>query len=413
MDHLSEQETKQSEQSEKSVDSSEASHDDVSISVSKSASAPDSDSVSVSVSSGDELIDKLMTSIKQKAQNSTLASCVGLIDDPICDEHKQAVENHQESPFRTKAIRNALYNYGILEFVDTINCDVINKNDLYDCHEKAYIDMLFKCAKSQQPVVLPLPSREATMESGKSVRSIIVSVASAITAVKTVCKTLNSSIPLTANEKVIKRMFCNIRPPGHHADHSEETGHSKGSGFCFINNIAVAAIYALNKYPDTIKKVLIFDWDLHHGDGTENIFKNNPNVMYVSFHRGGEGDDAFYPFTGTQHFNDLKNVVNFPIAQDETAESYMDKFNNEFLPLAYEFKPDLVMISAGFDSHKDDLYGELPLDYIHFHQMTKSLVKLANDCASKRLVSLLEGGYYEEPLGTSVAVHMATMIDEL
>lgn len=139
--------------------------------------------------------------------------------------------------------------------------------------------------------------------------------------------------------------------------------------------------------------------------------QNDPNVMYMSFHRGGNSsNDYFYPGTGTEFKNELGNVYNFPIGVCESVESYMQKFN-QALEIAYKFKPDLVMISAGFDSHKDDLYHALPLDYEHFHEMTKGLAKLSDTCANGRLVSVLEGGYTLPVLYKCVVVHIATMID--
>jgi acetoin utilization deacetylase AcuC-like enzyme len=351
-----------------------------------------------------KLIDKLLKSIKSKPK----INIVGFIDDPSCDKHELIMPDHQESPNRTKIIRNAMVKYGLQDLIVMSGSLSVREANLTTTHNKKYFDTIMDCARKNIPIEVPSPSYEISMKDINSLESIMAAVGSVMGAVDTVCGKYT-----VANEKKnryttdrIRKVFCNVRPPGHHA-HID-----KGSGFCFFNNVAIGANFALQKYKKNIKKVLIFDWDLHHGDGTEDIFKTNPNVMYVSFHRGGTSrKDMFYPGTGLEHKNKLGNIINFPIASNETIESYMDKFNNEFLPLAQNFKPDLVMISAGFDSHKDDLYHQLPLDYIHFHLMTKSLMKLADTYSEGRLVSVLEGGYTLEVLYKSVIVHVATMID--
>jgi acetoin utilization deacetylase AcuC-like enzyme len=351
-----------------------------------------------------EILETLLKSIKSKEK----INFVCYVDDPGCDKHVLVTPQHPESPYRTKVIRIALKEYGLIPLMERVGSIDLKKSDMHLCHDENYIETIINCGRQNKPVTVPSPSQEISMTNIGSLEAIFAAAASAIGAVDAVCaryeadpKNKNLS---RYNSKYVRKIFCNIRPPGHHAHHR------KGAGFCFVNNVAVAAKYAMRKY-SFIKKVLIFDWDLHHGDGTEDIFKNDPNIMYASFHRGGkEGEDRFYPGTGLEN-NELGNVFNFPIGKTETVESYMDKFNNEFLPKAYDFKPDLVLISAGFDSHKDDSYHELPLDYIHFHEMTKALMKLADTTAHERLVSVLEGGYKVTVLSKCVGVHIATMID--
>lgn len=354
------------------------------------------------VDRGKELIAKLLKSIRAKKK----INLVGYVDDPSCDKHMLIATDHQESPKRTKVIRKALTMYGFNDLMERTGSISVLKSDLTAVHDKDYVENVFTCGRYNKPVSLPPPSTETSMRSIDSLEAVLAASASVMGAVDTVCgKYEIENKDGKYNSKRIRKVFCNVRPPGHHA-HVK-----KGAGFCFMNNVVIGAKFAMTKYKSFVKKVLIFDWDLHHGDGTEDIVKNDPNIMYVSFHRGGtEEKDQFYPYTGTQYKNELGNVYNFPIGVTETIESYMAKFN-QIMEIAYQFAPDMVMISAGFDSHKDDLYHALPLDYEHFHEMTKALAKLADTCSNGRLVSVLEGGYTLGVLYRSVLVHIATMID--
>jgi acetoin utilization deacetylase AcuC-like enzyme len=362
---------------------------------------------------GEYLFVKLIQTLESNIKNNKKINFVGYVDDLACDKHHLIVPDHQESPDRTRTIRDAIVKNKLNDYMLKIDSADLKSVDLTQTHDKKYVKTVTTNGQMNRPTTLPYPSTEVTMSDKGSYDAIMAAAASAISGVDAVCSEQIIDGVLNYDEHKltryraadIRKVFCNIRPPGHHAHHN------RGTGFCFMNNVAIAANHALTKHSDVIKKVLIFDWDLHHGDGTEDIFgEKNPNVMYVSFHRGGSGKDRFYPGTGTKPINRMGNVYNFPIGVDETVESYMHKFHNEFLPLAYRFKPDLVMISAGFDSHKDDLYHQLPLDYIHFHEMTKSLMKLADECAGGRLVSVLEGGYTLSVLYRCIVVHLATMI---
>ena len=263
-----------------------------------------------------------------------------------------SIKNIKNRP-NVQKIREFLAQIGLDKLLYLIGSTSVTKQDLFKTHDKEYVEMIINFRRKNKPIVIPEPSREISMTNIGSLNSIFAAVGSVFAAIDTVCGGCKiESDRNLYNSKQITKVFCNVRPPGHHAHHR------KGAGFCFLNNVALGATIALNKYPTTIKKVLIFDWDLHHGDGTEDIFHGNPNVMYASFHRGGEhGLDKFYPGTGASEISQWKNIFNFPIGYNESTDvqSYMNKFNNKFLPKAYEFNPDLVMISAGFDSHKDDL----------------------------------------------------------
>lgn len=308
---------------------------------------------------------------------------VGLIDNKDCDLHINCHDKHQESPNRTKTIREYLKNLnGLVEIVD-LELEITD-DDILTVHTDKHLDDVKKACKGKSIMV---HCSDVYVSGDNSMKSVIAAIKGVFTATDTV---LNP-------KSTIKQVFCNVRPPGHHACDQ------RSSGFCVFNNVALGVMRALKN--KNVNKVLIFDWDLHHGDGTQKIFESNSNVMYCSFHRG----PPFYPNSG--HKNETgkyNNILNFPLESDVTSGEYLRLFADEFLPRAREFKPDLVFISCGFDSHKDDLYKELPLDSNEYSYMTRCLMDLTPD---KKIVSVLEGGYTLDVLGKSVLNHVNTMID--
>nr|HMT09598.1 histone deacetylase [Pyrinomonadaceae bacterium] len=195
--------------------------------------------------------------------------------------------------------------------------------------------------------------------------------------------------------------FCAVRPPGHHATTNESMG------FCFVNNVAVAARYAQNKYKE-IDRVAILDWDVHHGNGTQGIFYDDPSVYFLSMHQY-----PWYPGTGTRgetgHGRGLGSTMNVPVKANTNAAEHVRMFEAAIEDISRRFRPDLIMISAGFDAHVTDPLGQLNLDDEDFRSMTNTLKDWANDTCSGRIVSCLEGGYNLNTLGTTVKNH----IDEL
>ncbi|MBI4115094.1 MAG: histone deacetylase [Candidatus Omnitrophica bacterium] len=196
--------------------------------------------------------------------------------------------------------------------------------------------------------------------------------------------------------------FGLIRPPGHHAERDLSLG------FCLFNNVAIGARYAQKIYK--IKKVLIVDWDVHHGNGTQHCFEGDPSVFYFSAH-----EYPYYPGTGHSWEKGTGDgygtVLNIPIPGGTSDKAYLQTFRETFLPLAYHFKPDFIMISAGFDAHKDDPLASLDLTENAYREMTLELKKLAKDSAQERIVSALEGGYNLEALARSVEAHLRALME--
>ncbi len=211
---------------------------------------------------------------------------------------------------------------------------------------------------------------------------------------------------LTAIDEVIqgnvKNAFCAIRPPGHHALKDE------AMGFCLFNNVAIAARYIQKKYG--LSKVLIVDWDVHHGNGTQDAFYDDPTVLYFSVHRS-----PFYPGTGYEDEKGkgkgLGYTINVNMKVGSGDASYKKVFDDILKPKAIEFNPDFVLISAGFDAHKDDPLGGMNITTDGYAKMTKVVKDIAEKCCNGRLVSVLEGGYSLSGLAESVDSHISTLMD--
>ena len=198
--------------------------------------------------------------------------------------------------------------------------------------------------------------------------------------------------------KDIKNAFCAVRPPGHHAEKN------KAMGFCIYNNVAVGANYLIDKYK--LKKVAIIDFDVHHGNGTQDIFYDNEKVLYISTHQY-----PYYPGSGT---NDEKgkhnNILNIPLPAGTASEEYLNAY--EFvLKKIKEFKPEFILLSAGFDAHKDDPLAQLQLESKDFYSITKRTLELSKQYCDGKVVSILEGGYDLLALQESTEMHVKALLE--
>ena len=198
--------------------------------------------------------------------------------------------------------------------------------------------------------------------------------------------------------KDFKNAFCAVRPPGHHAEKN------KAMGFCIYNNVAVGANYLINKYK--LNKIAIIDFDVHHGNGTQDIFYDNEKVLYISTHQY-----PYYPGSGT---NDEKgkhnNILNIPLPAGTTSEEYLNAY--EFvLNKIKEFKPEFILLSAGFDAHKDDPLAQLQLESKDFYSITKRTLELSKQYCDGKVVSILEGGYDLQALQESTEMHVKALLE--
>ena len=198
--------------------------------------------------------------------------------------------------------------------------------------------------------------------------------------------------------KEFKNAFCCVRPPGHHAEKE------KAMGFCIYNNVAVGANYLIEKYK--YKKIAIIDFDVHHGNGTQDIFYNNKNVLYISTHQY-----PYYPGSGSEKENGkFNNILNIPLSAGTTAEQYLNAYEH-VLNKIQEFKPEFILFSAGFDAHMDDPLAQLRLSSEDFYIITKRTLEISKPFCNGNVVSILEGGYDLRALQKSTQRHVDALIE--
>ena len=198
--------------------------------------------------------------------------------------------------------------------------------------------------------------------------------------------------------KEFKNAFCAVRPPGHHAEKN------KAMGFCIYNNVAVGANYLINKYK--LNKIAIIDFDVHHGNGTQDIFYDNEKVLYISTHQY-----PFYPGSGTEkEIGKYNNILNIPLPAGTTSEEYLNAY--EFvLKKISKFKPEFILLSAGFDAHKDDPLAQFQLESKDFYKITKRTLELSKLYCDGKVVSILEGGYDLLALKESTEMHVKALLE--
>ncbi len=218
---------------------------------------------------------------------------------------------------------------------------------------------------------------------------------------------LSAGAGLTAVDQIIAgqldNAFTTVRPPGHHA----EKDHAMG--FCLFNNVAVAARYAINKHG--LNRIFIFDWDVHHGNGTQHSFYSDPSVYYSSTHQY-----PFYPGTGdddeTGTGDGLGTTLNFPLDPFCGDPAYLDIVENKLIPEIQSYRPDLIIISAGFDAHENDPLAQMRVSADGYGKMTAMILKVAEEVCGGRLLSMLEGGYDHTALAESVHEHVNVLLGD-
>ena len=202
----------------------------------------------------------------------------------------------------------------------------------------------------------------------------------------------------SVQNKEFKNVFCPVRPPGHHAEKD------KAMGFCIYNNVAVGAHYLIDKYK--FNKIAIIDFDVHHGNGTQDIFYDNEKVLYISTHQY-----PFYPGTGANNEKGKHdNIFNIPLPAGTNSEEYMNAYEHVLKKLK-EFKPEFLLFSAGFDAHQDDPLAQFKLKSKDFYDITKITLKVINKSINNKVVSILEGGYDLNALKESSEYHLKALIE--
>ncbi len=242
--------------------------------------------------------------------------------------------------------------------------------------------------------------KEARPEDGETVRidaDTVMSSGSWQAAMRAVGAGLRAVDAVMDKSSGVRNVFCQVRPPGHHAEAR------RPMGFCLFNSIAIAAHYARKKHG--AERVAVVDFDVHHGNGTQDIFWSDKNLFYGSTHQM-----PLYPGSGDLSERGAGNIWNAPLRPNDGGDQFRDAFESRILPALNDFAPDLILISAGFDAHKDDPLANLRLVEPDFGWATEALMKAAERHANGRIVSMLEGGYDLDALGRSVAVHVTKLM---
>jgi len=294
---------------------------------------------------------------------------------------------HPECPSRLSAILAALEQEDFFQNLQPVTRRVDPTDWIRKNHSDTYIDRLKKaCLNNERYIDTP--------DSAISSNSYNVA-----------CRAV--ALGLAACDMIMSRQsdngFCALRPPGHHAEYD------KSMGFCLFNNIAIACRYLQQKHG--LKRILILDWDVHHGNGTQHSFERSNSVFYCSLH---QHHASLYPGTGRPNEIGLNAgrgyTMNLALAPGAGDDDCLEMFSRIFMPKAKEFAPDFVLISAGFDGHRNDPLAGLNLTEKSYNQMTNQIKNLAENCCNGRLLSFLEGGYDLETLGSCVAGHIRKLL---
>jgi acetoin utilization deacetylase AcuC-like enzyme len=297
-----------------------------------------------------------------------------------CLRHEMG-PGHPEKPDRLNAVNEHVRQSGLLGELRMLEAPLAEPDDIKRVHKSAYVDLIFDNAP-----------REGYVQLDPDTAMNPYSLAAARRA---------AGAGLLAIDEVMSRRvqnaFCAVRPCGHHATTS------RPMGFCIFNNIGVAAAYAVET--QGLERVAIVDFDVHHGNGTEDMFSApdwQESVIMAGFFQ-----HPFYPGSGTDH--PAPNMFNVPLAAGSDGTAARQAFERTSLPALDEFKPQMILISAGFDAHRDDLLGGLKLVEDDYAWMTRELMKVAARHAEGRIVSMLEGGYNLEALGRSAVAHVTEL----
>lgn len=286
-------------------------------------------------------------------------------------------EDHPEHPGRLEAIASLLERPAYGDRLVALGARAAKKKDLLRVHTAAHVDRLAETAGTRVPLY-PDPDTYVTADSWDAARYAAGSTVSAVASVL---------------EREVDAAFVFPRPPGHHAE-ADRT-----SGFCLLNNVAIAAAHAIDERG--LERVLVLDWDVHHGNGTQHVFYDRRDVLYMSLHQF-----PYFPGTGAatevgtaegRGFN-----VNVPLPPGRGDRDYLAVFREVFLPIARAYRPELVLVSAGFDPYYLDPLGGMKVTTEGFGRMARMMVELAEETAKGRIAFVLEGGYHLEGLRDSV-----------
>jgi len=309
----------------------------------------------------------------------------GFLSDDIYLEH-QPGPGHPERPDRLQAIVGHLQSTGLLADLHPIGPQSIEREWLERIHTPAYLDLARTEIENEGRRELSTGDTAV----GERTHAVALQAAGGVlAATAAVCN------------GTVENAFCAVRPPGHHATRN------RGMGFCVFNNVAAAARYAQAEFG--LERILIVDWDVHHGNGTQDIFYEDPTVLYFSTHQW-----PFYPGTGAATATGLGagegTTINVPLPAGSGDNALLAAFTEQLIPAATAFAPDLVLISAGFDARIGDLIGGCRVTDAGFTELTAIVQGIARESARGRIVSVLEGGYALDGLALATGAHLGQLM---
>ncbi len=300
------------------------------------------------------------------------------ITHPDCARHEMG-PHHPECPERLSAIQDHLLVKGLLDYMLPHEAPLATEEQLGRAHSVLYVKEILAASPTEGYHALDPDTNMNPFTVPAALRAAGAAV-------------LATDLVIGGE---VATAFCNVRPPGHHAEHAE------AMGFCFFNNVAVGMRHALDVHG--LERVALIDFDVHHGNGSENIFKGDERVLMCSIFEKG-----LYPFTGENAYG--PNMINVGLPSRSGGEKFREAVLEHWVPALNAFKPQMIFISAGFDAHREDDMGNLGFVEADYAWVTQQLMAVAKAHAKGRVVSCLEGGYVMSPLARSAAAHIKVLI---
>lgn len=304
---------------------------------------------------------------------------IAFITHPDCLLHDMG-DRHPEQPARLTVIEDALSRSGLDSVLRKYLAPLATRDQLSRVHDVKYIDQIFQLSPQENLISLDLDTSMNPYTLTAALRAAGATV---------------SGVDLVMAGEV-KAAFCNVRPPGHHAERA------RAMGFCIFNNVAVGVAHALEHHK--LERIAIVDFDVHHGNGTENIFQNDERVLLCSFFQ-----HPFYPFSGAQ--TKSKHIINLPLPAGTTGKIFREETGKFWLQAIRQFKPEMIFFSAGFDSHAQDPMSNTLLNESDYAWLSREVKLIADDTCQGRIISALEGGYALRVLGSCVVAHINALLN--
>ncbi|MFA7618084.1 MAG: histone deacetylase family protein [Thiohalomonadaceae bacterium] len=300
------------------------------------------------------------------------------ISHPTCLRHEVG-SHHPENPSRLHAVEDRLIAAGLMDLLRHHEAPLVTREQLLRVHVESYVDRVESEAPGEGLVMLDPDTAMGphTLEAARRAAGAAVLAVDLVMAGK------------------VENAFCGVRPPGHHAEAD------RAMGFCIFNNVAVGAAHALAHYG--LERVAIVDFDVHHGNGTENIFRREPRVRFISLFQ-----HPWYPYVDLDQCP--ANTLAVPLKASSGGSGFREAVDKLALPALDAFAPEMLFISAGFDGHREEDMGQLGLVEEDYAWLTRQLMTIAARHAGNRIVSVLEGGYEPSPLGRSVTEHIRVLL---